>query len=818
MATCFERLKEIAKGSYSDEELRQILKNTENELAEKENLAEASGSGLQDVINNSTAQLEKSAEQETFRLSMEELQVARSADLFKNFEQLQKNPLKRFGESLTIGTRVGVKGAGARMIATHSHFMRMSGRINLDKAIDSVKDGTALVKSSQYEDTVLDAINGKTTNNEIANKVGKNIRDFRESNLKEMEKHGIVIKRLKDRGIYQSHNAEEMLKLGDTLIERSKILLANIGEVNRAGKLKDISLNRWKGIIDPLLDLNRTFGEFTATNEKEKNRIYREIFDTITSDATSIGKSSVQSKVGAERFFHFKDSKSQLAYNRQFGSKTLYDSLMQEADSSWNNIATLQLAGNRPLNYIDKTIRLAARNAKRDFTKTEVNRAVDEAKYSMQQAMGISTTVHGMSGKLVNAIKLALLAKIVPTLGPLVLFADVAPAINVMAQLGGRGTFRSTVKLFGILKKVLANEKILQDYVQSMGLKRDIQIGSIHKFSGIENANLRGKLATVMMKFSPHELMNYVESLSVAHELTLMLGQHSKVSFDKLPGTLSKVLNLYGIEGDRWNLMRKGTVEIGGYTHITSDALRNVDKENIKTFLKKKFNLKKVSDFRIEQEREQTQQLFTQMITDKMVTGSNLVDARQRSFWSIPFDLNNDKGRKAANLFSIFGSLRYYETAIVQRTLAPLIFGETGESVMHQIIGRKFDKIGLARWSAISFTTALMAFTLQDLMSGKEPDPTEVLTRALMAPLGALGQGLEVGKGFGHDAARSAFGPGFNMLFDSVTDLAKVMRFDHPAKNALNFVKTAIPGFNNRISRNAINHLTQDQYGNMNRG
>jgi len=815
MANCFERIKEIAAGKYSDAEIRQILKDTENELAERENIADVSGASLQDVINSRTEELQKSAEQETFLLDREELNVARSANLYKGFEKLKKNPLKRFGESLTLGTRVGVKGSGARTIIVQTRDMGMSGRVELDDAIRKVDGGMETLKSSEYDKVILDAVNGKETTNKIANALGKNVRELREDNLKRMEKHGIVTTRIENRGIYQTHDATKLLKTADSLIERTKILKDNFREVDRARKLLDISFERWKGRIDPLLDLVRTFGADTAKNEGEMNKIYREIFDAITSDATSVGKSSIQDQVNSNRFFHFKDSASQLEYNKQFGTGNLFDSLMQEADTTGSRLATLEMAGNRPLRYIEKTIRLAARNAERTFTKAEVNKAVDEAKYNMQQALGISTTVHGASGKLVNAIKLALLAQIAPSLLPLVTVSDIAPSINVMSQLGGRGAFRSATKLFGIAKDVLRDDPELFHYTQAMGFRRDIQLGSIHKWTGIENANLRGKLATFMMKLSPHEFMNYVEGLSTAHEITLMLGQNSKVAFDKLPTGISKALDLYGIDEDRWNLMRQGTTTIGDTTHVTSDALRNLDEEKIKDFLRKKFNLQKVSDFRVEQERAQTQQLFSQMISDKMATASNLVDARQRGFWSLRFDLNTEKGRRSANLFSIFGSLRYYETAIVHRTLAPLIYGESGESAIHQILGGKFDKIGLARWAAASFTRGMFGFTLQSLMKGKEPNLSEILTRSALAPMGAIGQGLEIGSGYDHKAARTVLGPGPSMLFDSVDDLSKILRWDHPGRNAVNLVGTIFPGLNNSAARHAMHHLMQDQSGHM---
>lgn len=817
MASCIERIREIADGNFSNEETSRILKDIENDLADKEALSDASGEGLQAVIKSNTEKLEKSVEQENFLLANEELQVARSADIYKNFEIFKKNPLKVFGDSLTTGTARGPKAAGSRTYLTKIHAARMAGRFSLDGVISSVKDGLQTLKSAEYESQIVDAINGKEGNNKIANELGKKVAELREVNNKKLERHGIVTTRLKDRGNHQTHNATKLLNSADTKIGRTKVLLSTAREVDRAGAVKTIAFNRWRDTIHDLLDLGRTFGAKTALDTKAMNLIYREIYDSITSNVTSNGSKSVQQMVNSSRFFHFKDAISQIKYNTKYGAGSLFDSLMQEADSTGARIGTLELTGNRPLEYIDKTIRLAAKKSSRVFTKDEVNTAVAEARFKMRQSIGINTNTHGLSGALVKAVQKAAFASVLPHLAALVAVNDLAPALDVMANVGGKGVFKSSIQMFKNAKNILTDDAVLKEYTQQMGLKRDLFLGGTNKFSGLENGDLSGKLMSFMMKLSPHEFMNYLEGMSSAHEITLMLGSQSKVGFDKLPGKLSKILDFYGIDSGRWDLMRKGKIDIGGRTHVTLDSLRNLKDEDIKDFLKKKFNLKKVSDFRVEQERDQTQQLYSQMITDKMATASNLVDARQ-NLWKGRFDTSTPLGKAQANVFSLFGSLRYYQTAIVQRTLAPKIFGESGESVMHQIMGRKFDKIGLARWAAVSFTLGVIGFNFESLLEGKVPDESEIIAKAGLSPLGILGQGFELGSGFGRDALNLAIGPAFKILGNVTTDIAKVVRGDNPVHNATKILTDGVAPFNNSLSRKGMAYLMGNQLGNMHRG
>lgn len=813
MVDCFDRIQKLVKRSYSSDEIKQILRDVQSEIQDSEKIAGNKAEGAQDIIQRVTKQLEDRFKKEKIFLEKEDQAVAESSALFKPFENLKvrRKILKRFGESLTLQTKLGVKGAKARALILRSTRLRMEARNNLTKAINSVPDGMAILKSGEYKVPIQEAINGKETNNKIANALGKVIREHRDDYDKRFKAHGIEIRKLEDRGNYQFHDPQQVLKIGDTLSERTRIRAANIRAVDKHSTFKKFSFERWRDDQERLLDVKRTFGNRTFT---QRNEIYRESYDNISSDATSLGKKSIQSQFSANRFFHYKDEGAQLEYGEKYGGGDQFASLMKEADRQGAQLATLELAGNRPLNYIEKTIRLAAKESKIDFTKDEINRGVEEAKYNMQATLGHGTTTQGLLGKLVKAIQFATFAKIIPGLPALVLIADVSPSINKMASLGGRGAFRSAAKLFTTAKDVLTKKEDLETYAQLMGLNRDITLGSVEKWSGLQNRDLGGKLMSFMMKISPHEFMNYVEGLSSAHELTFMLGRHSNLKFDELPGGLKKALRLFGLD-DQWDLLKKGKTEIGETTHLTIDAMRNIPDDDVKDFLKKKFNLKKVSTARLEREREKTQMLFSQMVTDNMATASNMIDARQTKIWTLPFSQTTDLGRKAANLFSLFGSLRYYETAIVHRTLAPLIFGDTGESAFRQIITGKFDKIGLARWAAISYTFSMMGFTVQSLLKGQEPDFDEINIRSMLSIVGSIGQGLELGSGFGHSASQTVTGPAVGMLLNVVDDLSKIFRGDHPGKNAANLVTTAIPPFNSSLGRKGFRALMQYQFGNM---
>lgn len=808
MAKCFDRIKELVGDAFSDDEIKSFLKETESELNAREGIAGSSAFNMQETIDATTKKLEKSASQAQFLLDREDLQVARSAELFPNFEKFQKS-LKRFAEALTFQSKVGGKGARARSLITLITSKGAGKRVELARAILKVKGGMAIIKSKEYEEATLEAINGNETKNKITNELGASVKEYREKTEKEFAKHGVVVNKIDNRGIYQTHDPEKVLKTSDSLKERIRIR-KNIGApIDMAKKIKKVSFERWRGVQERLLDLERTFGKKTFA---ERNEIYLEAYDNITSDATSLGKKSIQSQFDSSRFFHYKSAAAQLEYNDIYGTGSLFDSLMSEANTNGARLATLELAGNRPLSYIEKTIRLAAKESPTRFTKAEVNDAVEQGKFNMQQTLGHSTTVHGASGKLVKALSFAAAMKIFPGIIPVVLTVDAAPSISLMADLGGRNTFQAAVKLAKIAKDVLKDEPTLRHYSEVMGFMKDIHLGSVEKFSGLEESQLRGKVLSFIMKYSPHEFMNHVEGLAAAHEMTLMLGQHSNLAFDDLPPKLSQTLELYGIDSGRWNLMRRGITRIGGASHITTDALRQLPDEDIKKFLRNKFKLKNVTNFRVEQEREQTQQLFTQMITDKMATASTLVDARQYNFMSLPFNQNVDKGRKAANLFSLAGNLRYYTVAITHRTLGPLIYGDAGESVFRQIIGGKFDKIGLARWAALSYSLGMLGFTGQAVISGRVPNFDDINTESFLSPLGAIGQAVDRGG----PVEQKVFGPMGSALFRATDDVNKIMHFDHPGKNALNLLKDAAPGFSSSLGRSGMRHLIAYAHGSMN--
>ena len=84
--------------------------------------------------------------------------------------------------------------------------------------------------------------------------------------------------------------------------------------------------------------------------------------------------------------------------------------------------------------------------------------------------------------------------------------------------------------------------------------------------------------------------------------------------------------------------------------------------------------------------------------------------------------------------------------------------------------------------------------------------------------VGAIGQGLELGSGFGHSASQTVTGPAIGMLLNVIDELSKIFRGDHPGKNAANLVTTAIPPFNSSLGRKGFRALMQYQFGTMWRG
>lgn len=828
MATCFERLKDIAKGNYTNDEIRDILADAKKNLAERERIAASSEDELRSAIDSSVSDLDKQTKAQDLRLAEEELQVAQNAALAKPFLELKKNPLKQFVRALTIGTKRGVKGSRARTLASYIVRRSFGERVRLKNIIDTVDGAEEILKSGQYDEQILKSINGKEVENKTAQELGNKIRDLNDDKLDELARHGVLVNKLEDRGIKQIHDPMLLLKTADSFNERRKIQFANIGAIDKADVHKNIAFERWFNIIDSLLDNEKTFGEDVANNNGERRRIQRKIFDKITAEATNTGAPTVQQSYNNSRFYKFKDEASQLGYSNQYGVGGLYDSLMEESAAHGRQLATLQLHGNDPLKTLRKSVQLVAEQNPGRFSQTDVDSAIAEGNVTMRQARGSSSRVYGGSGQLVSAIKFAITAKILPTLLPLVAVNDIAPAINEISRLGGEGAIRSSVKFFGIARKLIANNEELNKFVQSMEYRRDINVGSMEKFSGVEKDELRNKMMRAMMKLSPHEFMNHLEAISAAHELTLQLGQRKDLNFDQLPNFISKTMGLYGIDSDTWDLLRKGSREFGGRQHITTDALRSLDRDVVKDFLKKKKGLERVSETRVDRELANVQQMFTMMVGDRMDIASNAVGAQQRAFWDMRFDRTTPKGRIFSNISSLAGMLRMYETGILQRTLSPIIYGEGAESIGQSIMNNKFDWKGLARWGAITTTLSIIGDTMRQEMNnigvvaaGEKPrpiNPLEITERAVLSTAGVLGPGLEIGKRFGHTAAETMLGPGFVIPGEALDDILSAFRGDNPGKNARDFLTTIVPPFNNSIARNAINHMSESQFGNMHRG
>lgn len=816
MATCFERLKDIGKGVYSDEEIKQILSDAKEKLSVKEAVGAGSEEVVRQAIKEGTENLEKRVDLESVRTRQEELQVARNLDIFEPFLKLKRKPLNVFVDSLTIGQKTQVPGSKARNMAAY-HVVQGDGEmIRFKNTLDKVQGGLQWLKGGQNDIAITDAINGKETPDKIANALGKELRELDESKDKEFAVHGISTKKLKDRGAKQSHDPQLMLRTDDTIVGRQKIFASLALKPDRAELQKDISFKRWFNDMDKWLDLGRTFGSQIANNLKDRLKLQRKIYDKLTDEGTQPGTRTIQSQQDLSRFYHFNDASSQLNYSKKYGIGGLYDNLMNEAKNFGNKIATLELAGNDPLKTIRKTIEELGKNFPERFSKEDVKVAQARADFRMRQALGSSTRVLGASGQLVEAIKMANAMRILPTIGPIVLINDQASAINELARVGGTGAVKATIKFWDIVRRTLISDPELENFVQGMELRRDLFLGSHAKHTGLKDSRLRNKMMRFLMKFSPHEFMNWTEGLSAVHELTLQLGQRSKLKLNEMPEFMARTLRLYGIDSDSWDLIRKGAITTGKRTHITADALRNVDRGEVADFLRKTKGVRRVSEARIDRELRNAQQLFLTMTSDRMSVASNRVGTQQRAFFDIGERKDLPAARKFANVWSLVGSLRMYETGILQKTLAPIIYGEYGETVAQSILSGNFGWRALSRWAGIGISYGVIGFTVRSLLEGEVPNPEMILTRSALSVLGVLGPGLEISNRPGHTALDTVAGPGLTIPGKTLQDIYGIFTGPDRGGKAVDALTQIVPPFNNTIFRNAIHHFVQHEYGNMN--
>jgi len=329
--------------------------------------------------------------------------------------------------------------------------------------------------------------------------------------------------------------------------------------IRKAGK------DQWTSFVSQRLDRNAMLDMQTGLPMSDFRLLTAldDVWETLATNGRNKiqpGKVMQGKSVGASRADHrfliFKDAESWLEYNKRFGRATAFDSIVGHIHSMANDIAQMQILGPNPntmIRYIqdmiekDKIGKSEFEIVKMDFRKKLLSDMFLVHNGTLNQMNMFTNTFAGLRN-LINAAVLG------------------SASILAVTDLNYQRIARSSSGLpqTGIIKDLLK----LINPINNKDRKLAVRLGLISEaWTSMASAQLRfmgdvtgpeltRRISDFTMRASLLTPWTQVGRWAFGMEMLGFLADNAGKTFDELPVQLKTTLSKYGIEQDRWNIIR----------------------------------------------------------------------------------------------------------------------------------------------------------------------------------------------------------------------------------------------------------------------
>lgn len=515
-----------------------------------------------------------------------------------------------------------------------------------------------------------------------------------------------------------------------------------VRQTHDRSKIRSAGFEQWRADIENRIDWTRTADgaySFGESPEKFLREVYNDIVTgvhlTNTPRDVSLGGprpgtvGGAAARVSRERVLHFKDAESWFEYNQRYGQGNLREAVLMDLQRAARTTALMRGLGPSPQANFEAIYT--------DVLQTLRNRGdVDGAKRLKRARRSLQNQLKEIDGTLNiegdNMFALAgrawrTLESVTKLGGALIsAFSDI-PLFSSEMAYQGRGFLGSMGE--GISLMVRGRGTVEQQRIlSSLGVFFDGMSGDlIAKFSGDE---LPGRLSRLMQLFFKANGLNWwtdswrkAAGLMMSHDLALLKG----ASWDALSRNRRRVLELYGIDADSWDIIRSGkTRAADGRDYLTPEAVYDVSDKQIADLLLKQG--KEVTEQRIRSTRDDIAMQLRTYFRDRIDYAVINPDAKTRAI----LHQGLSAGTGAGELLRFITQFKSFPAAVIQKTWG------------REFYGRETASESMANFTRMILATMLFGYgsmTARDLFKGRTPrDPADPKTwMAAAAQGGALG-------------------------------------------------------------------------------
>lgn len=582
------------------------------------------------------------------------------------------------------------------------------------------------------------------------------------------------------------------------------------------------SFRAWSQFVLPLLDHEKTFGDGLMGGETDPMKFLKSfhegiltgVHDSPASSTLDINSAirtpgALAKQVSEARVLHFKDADSTYKYNEAFGAKSFRDSVLGQIHNRARSTSIMENFGPNPERTFDRIrqdLKVAAKSSPNDDAAVK---SIDNWKTeaSFRELMGKNDRPNNpnMSRMMAGVRAITNLSK----LGGVTITALTHKAFfhTEMTYQGIHGMDAMSKNLTLLAEGRPTGER--KSMLNLMGAAVDGFIGNVASRFTIHD-NQTGMLYKLQQKFFQINGMNWwndVHKGAAAELMSAHLAEHAHLDSEHLPPELKKTLSLYGIEGDKWDAIRRATAENNGRNYLTPDSLW----QNSNAQIKELNDARNIPDSKENQARMRDD-LDTRLRT-YLADRVDIAVPTPGNAEKVLTHLNTQAGTPLGEGVRTAMLFKSFVISVVNKVLAREMYGHGSNTAMQWIRNDKMGNFRMAQTIALATVGGYISGALKDALHGRTPkDPMDPKTiqdaLARGGGLGIYGDFLfsEYDRSY-RSAMATAAGPVFGQLDNLAAMYSKLKSGDNIAGDAGKFALSNAPLINLFYIRPVLDYL-----------
>lgn len=586
----------------------------------------------------------------------------------------------------------------------------------------------------------------------------------------------------------------------------------DINKIKRAGKAEWIAKIRGK------LDITRTVG---SANEKDVMEFLSAAYDGLSTGVhlrtveAPDGKmdgfkgfANLAKRASQERVLHFKDADAWFDYNTEFGTGNLRESVIRGLERSAQSTALMRTLGTNPQAMIQRLTKDQIAAAAGDNAQIA---KLDNARKSIDNRLA---EVDGRTRIPVSAMGAQISAGLriwesMSKLGAAVItsFTDLPTSAAELKYQGDSFLSGIANGIGGLLRGRPKGERaqILSELSVFFDTMRN---GVVNRFSAADTpvgtlSRLQGTFFKMNGMSWWTETLKASNALRMAHRAGLAVGK----SWDQLQPELRRVYGLYGIDADKWDILRSvGAKEADGRMYLTPEGLDRLPDEPFAAYLRKRGQ--EPTPNRIATLRDEIASQYRTYISDRTDYAVLTPDARTRAMMR----QGTQPGTVDGEMLRFIGQFKAFPIAFAQKVMGREFLGKGADTLSEGLRNGHGEVQSFAQLMVWMTVFGYGAMAVKDMLRGKEPRPPTDKGTILAAFLQGGGLGIYgdflfgQSNRYGRSAAETFVGPVAGLMGDTLEVVHAFRDGDDAAAKLLKVGMSNTPFLNLFYTRAALDY------------